>query len=72
LRLILITARRLGEAYNLKWENINLDTGWIEIPAEETKAGEPNRVQISPMAKQIIDELPKVGNGYLLPVSRGE
>lgn len=71
LKLILATALRPGEICNLKWEYINFDSGWIEIPAEETKTGEPHRVPISPMVEQIIEELPRVGSDYLLPGSRG-
>jgi integrase len=31
---------RPGEAYNLRWENVDLNTGWVSIEAEDEDGGE--------------------------------
>jgi integrase len=53
-RLMLLTAQRGGEVVGMRWEEIELSTGWWTIPAELAKNGLPHRVPLSPAALQIV------------------
>jgi len=55
-RLILLTAQRPGEVFTMRWRDIEDGVWWV-IPAEVAKNGEPNRVYLSPQAREILGEL---------------
>jgi len=60
LRLRLVTAQRGGELAQLRWEDIDLDTGWLTIPGSVTKNKLPHRVPLSSSALDILRMLPQV------------
>jgi integrase len=59
LKLRLITAQRGGEVVNMRWADVDLDTGWWTIPAEHAKNKLPHRVPLSPLARGILKPLRK-------------
>jgi integrase len=49
-RLRLITIQRGGALAKLRWENVDLDAGWIAFPATITKNKCPHRIPLSELA----------------------
>jgi len=73
LHLLAITMVRKTELTESKWEEINLDAGEWDIPAERMKKDRPHRVYLSSQAKALLTEL-RMHSGrsaYLFPTSRG-
>jgi integrase len=56
-RLLLLTAQRGGELRTMRWEGVDLATGWWTIPAQQTKNGLAHRVPLSPPAQTILHAL---------------
>lgn len=59
LRLILVTAQRPGEVLAMRREEIDGD--WWTIPGEKTKNSKPQRVPLTPLAREIIKRRPEAG-----------
>ncbi len=57
LRLRLLTAQRGGEVLSMRWQDLDLGTGWWTIPAERSKNGLAHRVPLSPPATKILKSL---------------
>lgn len=55
-RMILLTAKRPGEVFSMRWVDIE-DGSWWMIPGEVAKNGEANRVPLSPQVQRLLDEL---------------
>lgn len=66
LKVMLLTAQRIGEVRGMAWSEI--DGRWWTIPKERTKNKKSHRVYLSDMAKTILDELDD-GNteGFVFP-----
>jgi len=71
LKLILITAQRPGEITNMEWKELDLETGWWTIPAEKTKNKLSHRVPLSPLAKKIIQSIPRESERFVFPGRKG-
>jgi integrase len=73
LKLVLVTAQRKGEVLNARWDEIDLDTGWWDIPASKAKNGVHQRVPLSGLAVGLLLELqPLTGKSvWLFPSPRG-
>jgi len=69
-RLMLVTAQREGEVSGIRWPEINLDRKQWEIPSARTKNGKPHIVHLSPLALEVIEAVPCVGD--LLFIGRGD
>jgi integrase len=63
LKLMLVTAQRKQEVSNAQWSEFDLSSSWWTIPSERSKNGHPHRVPITPMAKKLLIEIQKAGNG---------
>jgi integrase len=67
---ILITAwetgMRKGEILNLKWEQVNLQKGFITLHGDETKTGRGRVVPISQRLKSLLQGLPRNGSQVFL------
>ena len=50
----LLTAQRGGELQTMRWEDLELDTGWWTIPAHITKNGLSHRVPLSAPVLEIL------------------
>jgi integrase len=57
LRLRLLTAQRGGEVRTMRWEHIDLASGWWTIPGRIAKNGLTHRVPLSPPAQDILRTL---------------
>jgi integrase len=55
IELLLYTGCRLSEVLNLRWENVDFDTGVITL--SETKSGRPQLVTINAPARQVLKTL---------------
>ena len=62
-RLMLWTVQRGGEVRTMRWEDIDLDSGWWTIPGERTKNKLPHRVPLSPQVVSFLRELRKEADG---------
>jgi len=51
-RLAILTGMRQGEQFNLKWQDLNLEQGFITLP--DTKAGMVQYIPLSEEAKKIL------------------
>lgn len=63
IRLLLLTGCRLGEILNLRWEEVDLDRGFLWLP--DSKTGRKG-VVLSVSAMQVLTELPRLGQ-YVIP-----
>jgi integrase len=55
LVVMLLTAQRRGEVCTMRWQDVDLVTGWWTIPAESSKNADPHRVPITPMVLEILE-----------------
>jgi len=46
----------------MRWQDIDLSTGWWLIPAELSKNADPHRVPLTPMALKILERREKTAN----------
>jgi len=56
-RLHLLTAQRGGELRSIAWKDVDLESGWWIIPAEQSKNKLSHRVPLSPLAIAILEDL---------------
>lgn len=56
LKFQLLTAQRGGEVTNLRWDELDLASGWWTIPAAKAKNGRSHRVPLSSQALAVLDE----------------
>jgi integrase len=54
LIVMLLTAQRRGEVCTMRWQDVDLLTGWWLIPAESSKNADPHRVPLTPMVLKIL------------------
>ena len=68
-KLRLITAQRGGEVKAMRWQDIDLDSGWWTIPAEYSKNGLPHRVPLSKLALDILKQMETISgkSGWVFP-----
>jgi integrase len=70
MRLRLMTAQRGGELAKLRWADIDGD--WMTIPAAVSKNKKAHRVFLTPRAKDLLADLPRIeGCDYVFPGRRG-
>jgi len=62
-KLRLLTAQRGEEIESMRWDNLELTTGWWTIPAANAKNGLTHRVPLSPLTHEILSSLLKKGIG---------
>ena len=55
LIVMLLTAQRRGEVCTMRWQDVDLVTGWWLIPAESSKNADPHGVPLTPMALEILE-----------------
>jgi len=68
-RLMLVTAQRQGEVSGIRWSEIDPDRKQWEIPGARTKNGKRHIVHLTPLAIEVIEAVPCVGD--LLFTGRG-
>jgi integrase len=60
LKLRLLTAQRGGEVRTMRWEDIDVASGWWTIPSQIAKNGLAHRVPLSPPAQDVLRTLQKI------------
>jgi integrase len=71
-RLRLLTAQRGAEVAAMRWQDVDLDTGWWTIPANVTKNKIAHRVPLAPKAVEILKTLPIIEDvDYVFPAASG-
>jgi integrase len=68
--LLLFTGMRRGEARNLKWQDVDLERGFLNL--RDRKGGEDTMIPLSGVAREVIEAQKQTGNGYVFPGERGE
>ena len=73
-RLRLLTAQRPGEVSRMRWEDIDMGSGWWTIPPEFSKNGLSHRVPLSPPAMDTLRQIEGHGNnaGWVVPSPTGK
>jgi integrase len=56
LQMILLTAQRPGEVFNMRWDELDLASNWWTIPREKTKNGKAHRVPLTARALELLQE----------------
>ena len=67
--LLLATGQRLGQIANLRREFVDEKAGVISWPAELMKGNRRHSIPLTPMAAEILKDLPKTG--LLFPTKKG-
>jgi integrase len=71
LRLLLLTAQRESEVAGMCWSEIDLEKRVWTIPRERTKSDRAHVVQLSELAAEIIEALPRLGGDLVFPGRTG-
>jgi integrase len=69
-RFLMTTGQRLGEAASMTWEQVDGDL-WT-LPKESTKAGRMHEVPLSPLAMNILNDLPRFEGPFVFTTTGGE
>jgi len=69
VRLILLTGMRRGEVFSLKWEDIDLQRGFLRL--HETKGGKPQTIPLSSKARALLESIPRTKSPYVFPNTKG-
>ncbi len=56
MQVLLLTAQRPGEVYQMRREDVDLTDGWWTIPAHVAKNKQVHRVPLTPLAVTLIDQ----------------
>lgn len=69
VQLIAFTAVRTSEAFNARWNEIDMDAKVWVVPAERMKAGREHRIPLTPAAMTVLDQMRELtgGKGYIFP-----
>ncbi len=66
MKFLLLTGQRREEVAQMRWSELDLDSDqpmW-EIPRERVKMDRPHRVPLSPLAVDILNRVPRVGDKF--------
>lgn len=66
-RLRLVTVQRGGELAKLRWDDVDLETGWIAFPGTITKNKRPHRVPLSALALDVLTSIPRTSDEWVFP-----
>jgi integrase len=65
-RLLLLTAQREVEVAGMRWSELDLDERVWTIPGARVKNGKPHIVHLSPLAAEIVEQVPRIAGQDLL------
>ena len=72
IRLLILSAQRLGEVSSMQWRDVDLAKGVWTVPAAIAKNGVANEVPLSAAALAILTRLPLLGReGFVFPALNG-
>jgi integrase len=66
IKLLMLTAQRVNEIAGLRWSEIDSGYCLISLPAERTKNARPHEIPISPAARTLLQEQPKIDGRDLI------
>jgi integrase len=69
MRMVLYTGMRRGELFNLKWEDIDFDRGFITI--RDPKGGSSQKIPLSDAAKRVLETQKKAQSPHVFPGLEG-
>jgi integrase len=69
LRVLLLTGQRRREIAHLRWSEVDLARGVIELPAERTKNGRAHQVPITAPVRSILEAQPRSGDQVFAPAN---
>ncbi len=72
LRLALATGMRKGALMALRWDDIDLEKGFITLRGDSAKKGKTERIPLSTVAKQILGNIAHPGNEFVFPGKNGD
>jgi integrase len=58
IRMLLVTSQRFDKVITMKWEDVDADDVWT-IPTEAREKGNIGKVRLPPLARDILDALPR-------------
>lgn len=70
-KLRLMTAQRGGEVLQMRWDELNLETGWWTLPGERVKNGRQHRVYLTQDAVKLLKDLKTWHEAYIAQVNGG-
>ena len=56
-KVLLLTGQRRGEVVGMRWDELDLDAGWWELPAARSKNGRLHRIPLVGQAYSILREM---------------
>lgn len=69
MQLALFTGMRRGELFNLRWEDLDLENGFIHIQAP--KGGTSQKIPMNEAARELLEALPRSSSIYVFPGKDG-
>lgn len=74
MRLYLLTAQRKNEILGMRWDEVDLNSGWWTIPSERAKNSRSHRVPLGPQTLLILKQLRlrSGGSPFVFPSGRGD
>lgn len=66
VEVIILTAARTSEVFNMEWTEVDLDAALWSVPAARMKAGKPHEVPLSTRAVEVLRKMAELGTtGYV-------
>jgi len=70
MKTALYTGMRRGELFNLKWDDVDFDRGFIHI--KDPKGGIDQKIPMNDTARRVLKTHPRTGSDYVFPGRNGE
>jgi integrase len=70
VQLLIVTAQRRDEVARMAWPDLDLERRLWTLPRKLTKADRVHDVPLSGLALEIIEGLPRIGDGLAFPANR--
>ena len=61
IKLLILTGQRLNEVCDMTWAELDLETNVWRLPKERTKNGKAHELDLSPQARDLIDQALRMG-----------
>ena len=71
VQLLMLTGQRLNDVAHAQREDIDVAAGVLAVPPERFKTGVAQEVPLTPKAIDILNALPKFGDGYVFTTTAG-
>lgn len=69
-QLLILTAQRREEVASMRWRDVDAERCNWTLPREATKSDRAHIVPLGPQAMQVLDALPRIGDGFVFPSRR--